>query len=38
MLQYAHAYEATGTQLFLDTFLRCADYWVEHLPDDLIPF
>ena len=38
MLQYALAYEATGTQLFLDTFLRCADYWVEHLPDDLIPF
>ena len=38
MAQYAQAYEATGTQLFLDTFLRCADYWVEHLPDDIIPF
>jgi unsaturated chondroitin disaccharide hydrolase len=38
LMQYAQAYEATGTELFLDTFLRCADYWVDHLPDDLIPY
>jgi unsaturated chondroitin disaccharide hydrolase len=38
LAQYAQTYEATGTQLFLDTFLRCADYWIEHLPDDLIPY
>ena len=38
LMQYAQAYEATGMQLFLDTFLRCADYWVEHLPDDLVPY
>ena len=38
LMQYAQAYEATGRQLFLDTYLRCADYWIEHLPEGLIPY
>ena len=38
LMGYAQAYEATGERRFLDTWLRCADYWIAHLPDDLIPF
>ncbi len=38
LMGYAQAFEATGERRFLDTYLRCADYWIAHLPDDLIPF
>ena len=38
LMGYAQAFEATGERRFLDTWLRCADYWIAHLPDDLIPF
>ncbi len=38
LMGYAQAFEATGARRFLDTYLRCADYWIAHLPDDLIPF
>lgn len=38
LMGYAQALEATGERRFLDTWLRCANYWIAHLPDDLIPF
>ncbi len=38
LMGYAQAFEATGARRFLETYLRCADYWIAHLPDDLIPF
>ncbi len=35
---FANAYRHTGDQRFLETSRRMADYFLNHLPQDLVPF
>jgi len=35
---FALAYRETGDRSFLDASLRCADYYLDHLPQDGVPF
>jgi unsaturated chondroitin disaccharide hydrolase len=35
---FALAYRETGDASFLDAALRCADYYLDHLPSDGVPF
>lgn len=37
MLGYAHAYEATGDATYLATAKSAADWYVDHIPDEVIP-
>ena len=34
----ALAYEKTGNEAYIDTFRRVTDYFIEHLPEDLVPY
>ena len=34
----AMAYEKIGDEKYIDTFRRIADYFIEHLPEDLVPY
>ena len=34
----ALAYEKTGNEAYIDIFRRVADYFIEHLPEDLVPY
>ena len=38
MISFSTAYEATGDELFLHAATRTADWYVENIPDDHIPF
>ncbi|WP_428673991.1 hypothetical protein [Reyranella sp.] len=37
MLGYAHGYEASGEQAYLDAARRAADWYVEHVPPGWVP-
>jgi unsaturated chondroitin disaccharide hydrolase len=37
MLGYAHAYEASGNQRYLDVATRAADWYVDNAPPDWVP-
>ena len=34
----ALAYEKTGNEAYIDIFRRVTDYFIEHLPEDLVPY
>ncbi len=34
----ALAYDKIGDEKYIDTFRRIADYFIEHLPEDLVPY
>lgn len=38
MLGYTMAHRAAGKSLFLETAVRCADWYVAHVPPDSVPF
>lgn len=35
---FVNAYKATGEERFLKRAMKCADYFITHLPDDRVPF